>query len=162
LHAKGVIHGDLKVDNIIISDRLEAQITDFGISQIVGVQGFTTDNPRNIRFTAPELMPTHAGHDGAGVSSVRPTRQSDIFSLGILLLQLFHGPDQSKQRALPYNHVRFVSYYDVRLVTRIHNGERSKRERYNYMEDQHWELLCWCWAGTPAARPTIEQVEEAL
>lgn len=54
----------------------------------MGVQGFTTDNPRNIRFTAPELMPTHAGSDGAGVSSVRPTRESDIFSLGILLLQV--------------------------------------------------------------------------
>jgi hypothetical protein len=37
----------------------------------------------NARFTAPELMPIDEG-----ALDVRPTRESDIFSLGILLLQV--------------------------------------------------------------------------
>jgi serine/threonine protein kinase len=146
------------VDNVIVSDRLEAQITDFGIGRILDVKGFTTYSPRNIRFTAPELMPAHE----SGVSNVRPTFQSDIFSLGILLLQIFHGPDPQPQRGLPYNHVRFVPYYDVSLVMRIHSGDRPIRERYNWIEDQHWQLLCRCWAGNPDGRPAIDRVQRDL
>jgi len=42
LHEHDVTHGDVKADNVIISDQLEAQITDFGISRILDVDGFTT------------------------------------------------------------------------------------------------------------------------
>jgi len=93
---------------------------------------------------------------------VRPTPASDIFSLGMLLLQLFHGPDPDKQRGLPYNHVRFVPRFDTALVTRICKGERPQRSRYNYMEDQHWELITKCWAGEPGNRPSITEVHDSL
>jgi len=78
------------------------------------------------------------------------------------LLKLFHGPDSQIQRGLPYNHVRFVSHYDVALVTRIHEGDRPIRDRYNFIEDQHWQLMCMCWTGNPHARPTVEAVQCAL
>jgi len=155
MHEQGVVHGDLKVDNVIVSDRKEAQITDFGIGHILDVKGFTTMTERNIRFTAPELMPM-------GEDIIRPTSQSDIFSLGILLLQLFHGPDDNKQRGMPYNHVRFNPYPDIGLMTRILDGERPQRERYNFIEDRHWELMCKCWMAKPDERPSVTAVQEEL
>jgi len=157
LHEQGIMHGDLKADNVIVSDQQKAQLTDFGISLILDVKGFTTANraPRNIRWTAPELMPV----DDA---DVRPTPASDIFSLGMLLLQLFHGPDQDKQRRLPYNHVRFIAHFDTALVKRIREGDRPQRDRYNYMEDQHWELITKCWAGAPEERPSVKEVHASL
>lgn len=100
LHEQNVVHGDLKIvcswdylwfslslliipqDNVIISNQLEAQITDFGVGRILDVEGFATIIERNVRYTAPELM--LADPD----ASKSATPQSDIYSLGILLLQV--------------------------------------------------------------------------
>jgi serine/threonine protein kinase len=70
-------------DNILISDQDHAQITDFGIARILNAKGFTNMTERNARFSAPELMPIDESKP-----DVRPTRESDIFSLGMLLLQV--------------------------------------------------------------------------
>lgn len=112
-------------------------------------------------------------------SDVRPTRESDIFSVGMLLLQvcehtntldwtlnayikLFHGPDKMPRRGLPYNHIPSSSGYDIGMVKSIHAGERPRRTRYNQMEDKHWNLIRSCWDGEPSQRPTITQVRHAL
>jgi len=159
LHDEGIIHDDIKADNVLISDKMpvQAQITDFGLAQILDVKGFTTMTQRNVRFTAPEPMPLDD-------IATRPTRESDIFSLGILLLQLFHGPDQDRQRGLPYNHVLYRDGpgYEFGLMKSIHSGDRPQRSLYNYIEDQHWSLICRCWDGDTAGRPTISQVQNAL
>lgn len=47
------------------------------------VKGFTTKIMSNVRFTAPELMPIEETEQDA-----KPTFASDIFSLGMLLLQV--------------------------------------------------------------------------
>lgn len=75
---------------MVVSDQLKAQITDFGIAQIVDVRGFTTVTERNIRYTAPELMPEASDKldSEASVTTIPPTKRSDIFSLGILFLQV--------------------------------------------------------------------------
>ena len=53
---------------------------------------------RNIRYAAPELRPLSDDmHD------VRPTAESDIFSLGILLLQVGnHKPPRSVEQTMIY------------------------------------------------------------
>jgi len=159
LHSRGIVHGDLNVDNVLVSDGGVALINDFGMSRILNVRGFTTRILRKIRFNAPELMPIREQP-----SDVGPTFGSDIFSLGMLFLQLFHGYDEDLQKSLPYNHVRFRSgaAYDLGLLRRIHNGERPIRERYTPMSDRHWGLLSLCWQGEPSARPNIEFVVNAL
>jgi len=160
LHEQGVVHGDIKVDNVLISDQLCAQITDFGIARILDVSGYTTMTRRNIRYTAPELMPIATDEDAP---DERPTLQSDIFSLGILLLQLFHGPDQNRQRGLPYNHISYNKRAaDFPLQKLIHKGERPIRKRYNWIHDVHWELIERCWAGNPFERPVIAEVLQTL
>lgn len=162
-----------------MSDNGVAQLNDFGMSNIIDVQGFTTKIIRNIRFTAPELMPIEEK-----ASDTKPNKETDIFSLAMLLLQvshcprhslvqtfinfpriqLFHGPDQNVQSRLPYNHVRLRSgtEYDFRLLRRIHSGERPIRERYQPMHDQHWVLMCHCWHVDPSARPDIAYVVNNL
>jgi len=159
LHANKIVHGDLRVDNVLVSNDGTAQLNDFGISHVLDVQGFTTKIIRNIRFTAPELMPI-----SDQTSDIHPSCETDIFSLAMLLLQLFHGPDKNVQSGLPYNHVRLRSgtEYDFRLLRRIHDGERPIRERYRSMFDQHWALLCQCWEGDPSARPDITYVVHNL
>jgi hypothetical protein len=43
---------------------------------------------RNVRYAAPELRPINITDDEMDLLDVRPTFQSDTFSLGILLLQV--------------------------------------------------------------------------
>ena len=156
----------------MISDDNHAQISDFGIARIVGVAGFTTIINSNFRFAAPELMPTTTDS-----RPVRPTFESDIYSLALLFLQvsmnilalndprvrliqspfdkLFHGPDHSKIRGLPYNHIS----NDAALVEEVVTREgRPWRERYNRIADQHWSLMKSCWTVRPDERPSITQV----
>lgn len=162
-------------DNILIADTGDAQITDFGISVIPEFQGFTTVVPRNIRFAAPELSPIT--ELPAGTSVINPTAASDIFSLGILFLQvclpleyancsadafsqLFHGAVTS----IPYNHVppsnRDPS--EIHLLQLIHRGVRPLRENYNFIPNSRWALIEWCWASRPHSRPNITDVREAM
>ena len=70
-----------------MTDAGVAQLNDFGLSQMLDVQGFTTKVIRGIRFNAPELMPIDEV-----LSDIRPTFQSDIFSLAMLLLQVRSRP----------------------------------------------------------------------
>ncbi|KIM79383.1 hypothetical protein PILCRDRAFT_566676 [Piloderma croceum F 1598] len=154
LHEHGVVHGDLKADNVLISDNHVAQISDFGIARILDVKGFTTLIQRNVRYTAPELM-------SISDQDVRPTLQSDIFSLGILFLQLFHADSDSKVWRLggkPYNHI----LQDAKVLMSVHRGSRPIRANYRWMEDQYWNLIQQCWAGNPLDRPDIAAVVEAL
>lgn len=70
-------------ENIVVSDKGHAKIVDFGVSLITELQGFTTSTQNvNVRHSAPELMPLVAS------SPLKPTRESDIFSLGILFMQV--------------------------------------------------------------------------
>ncbi|KZP12204.1 kinase-like protein [Athelia psychrophila] len=157
-----VIHGDIKPDNILISDNGAAQLNDFGTSQILDVGGFTTKVPRNMRYTAPELLPITET-----LTEPRPTMQSDIFSLGMLFLVLFnHRPNIDLQAGLPYNHVRQVNdngAVEVKLLQRIHAGERPVRARYPVIEDDRiWHLITSCWDGDATQRPIISHVVQTL
>lgn len=66
----------------MVSDNGRAQIADFGVSAIPELEGFTTALDRNVRQSAPELFPLGES------PPIKPTKESDIFSLGILFLQV--------------------------------------------------------------------------
>ncbi|KAF7983198.1 hypothetical protein HWV62_23460 [Athelia sp. TMB] len=156
LHGNHVIHGDIKPENIMISDEGRAQIADFGVSVIPQVKGFTTVVNWNARQTAPELLPLDDS------PPPKPTKESDIFSLGILLLQLFDG----RVDCLPYNRYPLNSAkdpHDIKLIQAIHAGDRPRRGDYafNHQGDR-WRLIEACWAADPRARSTIEQVRKRL
>lgn len=61
------------------------KIIDFGISQIIGVTGFTTHLERNRRYSAPELVPITEVPGGV---QPKPTRRSDVYSFSMVLLQV--------------------------------------------------------------------------
>lgn len=162
----------------MISDDGTAQLNDFGISRILTAHGFITKAAHNMRYTAPELLPLEeVAYDP------RPTKESDVFSFAMLLLQvrnstiyfLFvaytlaqifnHRQGLELQPSLPYNHIRLVNdngANEMKLLRRIHAGERPQRERYQAMGDVDWETITWCWQGNPRDRPSITQVLNRL
>ncbi|MCA9200701.1 MAG: serine/threonine protein kinase, partial [Planctomycetales bacterium] len=88
-HAKGVLHRDLKPANIMIDGQGQARITDFGLAtvssdgeSVIGMSGTPA-------YMAPEQLLR-------GETSV----QSDVYSLGLILFEMFVGKPAHKADTL--------------------------------------------------------------
>ncbi len=82
LHSCGVIHRDLKSDNIKISSNGQVKILDFGISKSKNTANLTVDD--SVVGTISYLSPEQLKGNKANV-------QSDIWALGILLYEMAAG-----------------------------------------------------------------------
>ena len=81
-HAYGIIHRDLKPQNILIDENKNVKITDFGIAVAVSQDSLTQTN--TLMGSVHYLSPEQARGSIA-------TKQSDIYSLGIILFELLTG-----------------------------------------------------------------------
>ena len=78
-HDKGVLHRDLKPANIMIDGRGQVRITDFGLAKLA------TDSREGDRAGTPAYMAPEQLARG------ETTIQSDLYSLGLVLYELFTG-----------------------------------------------------------------------
>lgn len=78
-HEKHIYHRDIKPSNVVVSDRGEVKLTDFGMASIVEANG-EKELRGTLGYIAPELL--FEGVPGAG---------SDIFSLGVTFYEMLSG-----------------------------------------------------------------------
>ncbi|KAG6541120.1 hypothetical protein Mapa_017491 [Marchantia paleacea] len=76
------IHGDLKPGNILLDDKLNGKLSDFGISKFASVDN--SGVPTQVIGTPGYLDPEYS-------STKQLTAKSDIYSLGVVLLELISG-----------------------------------------------------------------------
>lgn len=81
-HEHGIIHRDLKPQNILIDENKNVKITDFGIATASSENTLTQTN--TVMGSVHYLSPEQARGSVA-------TKQSDIYSLGIILFELLTG-----------------------------------------------------------------------
>ena len=79
-HAAGIIHRDIKPQNIIISRDGKVKVTDFGIAKAITSNTISSNAMGSVHYTSPEQA-------RGGFSD----QKSDIYSIGITLFEMATG-----------------------------------------------------------------------
>jgi serine/threonine-protein kinase len=81
-HDRGVVHRDIKPQNVLLAEEGRAKVTDFGIARARNTEGMTLTG--TIMGTSDYIPPEQARGETAGEAG-------DVYSLGVVLFELLTG-----------------------------------------------------------------------
>ncbi|KAF7378266.1 Kinase-like protein [Mycena sanguinolenta] len=136
LHDEGVVHGDLRGANILVSDSGNACLTDFGLTVLVDASTSPSRNDAGCaRWMAPETLENNPR-----------TPASDIYAFACVCLELYTG------------HPPFYGEFPLTPAVTYHvvaKRKRPNRPSGHVIPDLVWDLMEKCWAHDVADRPSI-------
>ncbi len=117
-HAKGIIHRDVKSENIMVNSKNQIKVMDFGLAKLRGSVKLTKSSSTTgtLAYMAPEQI------QGAEVDA-----RADIFSFGVVLYEMLTG------------HTPFRGEHEAAMMYSIVNEEPQPIQKYR--EDISSELL---------------------
>ncbi|KAJ7963094.1 Receptor-like protein kinase family [Quillaja saponaria] len=151
-----IIHRDMKTSNILLDDKMQAKISDFGLST-----AFTNDSDSYISTnpagTAGYLDPEF--HLTGNLN-----KKSDVYSLGIILLELITGQPLLGKATDENNH-HILNW----VIPKIENGDIQSavdpRLQGEFNTNTAWKIVEIALSCTPRSaiqRPDISQVLSEL
>ncbi|CAI5741661.1 unnamed protein product [Hyaloperonospora brassicae] len=140
--APTVLHRNLKSMNILLSSKLEAKITDFGMARQWNVDTMTADVSTAL-WMAPEV-----------VMGERYDASADIFSFGVVLSEL-------DSHLLPYRDTLFVNGQqtsNVAILTMLTSGQQRRINFSSSVPSELVNLGQTCVDLDPKARPSASEL----
>lgn len=144
-HAKGVVHRDIKPSNIMIGDRDELKILDFGVARLLADPHSTQTGSRigTIYYMSPEQVRSPREVDS----------RSDVYSTGVVLYEMLTG-------RLPFSTQTESDFLIEKEI--VERPLPHPRDFYPYMSDFIVDLMNAMTAKEPALRPTAAEGVKAL
>ncbi|KAG9086677.1 hypothetical protein FS749_003456 [Ceratobasidium sp. UAMH 11750] len=149
LHEAGIVHGDLKGANILVSDNGIPMLTDFGSAVLkeyaIRFTGTTPAPPCSHRWAAPEILEGNKC-DNAG----------DVYALGMTILETFTGK-------VPYCNMNDCTVIRTVMINKkMPERPMDRIPLGNMRGNRLWDLLMRCWLYAPEKRPTAAVVAQAM
>jgi serine/threonine protein kinase len=130
-HECGVVHCDVKPDNILVDRRNRVRLVDFGLSRFLGPQSASSADDDRVAGTRGYMAPEQFSMPG------KVDHRADIYSSGVVLQEMLtgKGPQHSADLAalLPFADPRFVP-----IVSRATEPDRERR--YQQMQQMNADL----------------------
>ncbi len=145
-HGEGILHRDIKPDNILLDARGRVKIADFGIAKLAGEKEPSVTLTRSgMRLGTPAYMAPEQVETPADVD-----HRADIYSLGVVLYEMLTG-ELPLGRFAPPSEKASVDQRIDEIVLRTLEKERERR--YQSAEEMKTRVEGLGSAPTPPAPP---------
>lgn len=142
LHDRDIVHGDIKPENVLLTNDERIKLTDFGLAMKLGNAAYkeTTYQRGTASYMAPELIKY----------PYKLSRASDVFALGsIIYIVAGHGAP-----------LQYPGWSDLKITQSVAQGVRSPIR--SHCPARLANLIKWCWQHKPEQRPTPHVLLEEL
>ena len=163
-HRQGVIHRDLKSQNIIVNDAGELKIIDFGLALCAHQEGMTATG---LILGTPEYMAPEQ------VVGKKADERADIYSLGVILYEMFSGKTPfagDSAIAIGFRQLREDPIRPTEINSKISSPlekvilkalEKEPSERYQSVGEMRSDLEAVFKTISPSSKSRIEKPEQS-